>query len=924
MTQFLSCIKGCPSTTLSDRMLDSTSVDERAPCGPSSISVFPDTISQHSVTTTDTHTTAEVPDNAEPSCSEPAVTSWTSPRDDQCLWSPSHHDISDCVPATLPTPLLDPPVHQDDDFNSLLFHLVGSQGVQCPIITSTTDDLRLSSLTDPKLQRQPLSFTDDEGGPLPTKKTNSTADHTVESSSLTSRRRVIRFQRPAGYAGMGLYAPAALGLQGREEQFHSDCLASLSSWSTQEHRHNKISAVPSTTVGVHDVPQLAHSRSHDNDRSEQGFPQTPPYGQEQGSSVGSSLYEKDTSCVQNQDPLLDPLQPPRIGCPSCKFDKTKRELHVFWTENHEPRVQKFSCKKLGKETVFRRAQAFMLQLACLALRWSPDTLVSFSLPSVDSQTDGPTAPSCLKALSKFSTSGSGSRSLNFSSYPVPPPPDEIIYDYDGPYHPTLTYKRQSREWVVEWTTPTGLKRTARWSCKKLGKCEAITRAERFVNLLAAGIAEPQIRRSSKRSSLETLSRVSSWSQDPPQSPIVEASTVNPSQSSVSQEQDGFENRTIMQDMLLALLVHEATAPSSTTTATATTSQQDTPSLWTSDSTPSPATSTTLQNAAGQLSTCCSNHTTVAQQADTDAPLSVPDIPPDDSKALRFSQLPSTVSRITTATTTGIVINDSPSILDVTGIPPFQPLCEDSKSDAPPWKKPRCSELIEQRTHLLHHFPKSQDQESRPIQKAEDHQHCIHLASVQPEKTITWGSYNCNETAVPNSVSTSVNNSDSHFSMNYSSGCDSSTTNENHVEIDHQWAPSAQDTQFLSQTEQLEPLLNHVAERHKDGIQTVSWTSTPGTCKPQPSQSTPPHPRPSSFSAQPFITPQKSILLEAVPVGERHTVTYERKYDNSQLMSSIVPPTLTDTHLNGSVSETYSCQDKADKDALVLTMGNTFP
>lgn len=80
-------------------------------------------------------------------------------------------------------------------------------------------------------------------------------------------------------------------------------------------------------------------------------------------------------------------------------------------------MQKFSCKKLGKEEAFRRAQELMLSLTYHAVR--------DAFPSVEN--------------SEFS-----SRRNWYPSRLRNVLPDEIIYQYDGPFDPILIYRKYNR------------------------------------------------------------------------------------------------------------------------------------------------------------------------------------------------------------------------------------------------------------------------------------------------------------------------------------------------------------------------------------------------------------------------------------------------------------------------------------------------
>lgn len=85
----------------------------------------------------------------------------------------------------------------------------------------------------------------------------------------------------------------------------------------------------------------------------------------------------------------------------------------------------------------------MLHLACLALQCSQcdDTLAPNCFPPFDEST----SPGKNRRLN-VRPSCSTHRSLAITPTTQSPSsiPDELLYDYDGPYRPTLTYKRLSR------------------------------------------------------------------------------------------------------------------------------------------------------------------------------------------------------------------------------------------------------------------------------------------------------------------------------------------------------------------------------------------------------------------------------------------------------------------------------------------------
>lgn len=277
-------------------------------------------------------------------------------------------------------------------------------------------------------------------------------------------RRRLCLPRPSGLVGMQLYTPEALAIDQRlsplimpasedpdndDDLWRDDQIVSSSGFPPRE---GGFVPPPASASLLPVIPQ-----QQDKVDAKKSGPASPK-------------------------PSVDFLPPTYVSPPQCRFDKTRRELYVTWKEDSRPMSQRFSCKKLGKETVFQKAQDLMVHLACCS------ALRKQGRCQTPPTRDHPSPP----AEAAEETSQPTRRRLSATARI----PDEIAYAYDGPFSPTLIYRKTSREWMVEWTVE-GIRRVARWSCKKLGKSEAVARAERFVNLLALGNPEPQVRRSSK-------------------------------------------------------------------------------------------------------------------------------------------------------------------------------------------------------------------------------------------------------------------------------------------------------------------------------------------------------------------------------------------------------------------------------------------
>lgn len=267
---------------------------------------------------------------------------------------------------------------------------------------------------------------------------NDSSKHRYISRAASSAvEYTIRLPRPPGVVGMWLYSPLFL-------PFHNETTDYVEIFPSASFNERNIQPEPlefSSKLNLVNV-EIPQEKKH---------------------SPRSAYVSLKQSC----SPLI------RIGLPSCRFDRIKRELTVYWTENETLRAKKFSCKKLGKNTVLHQANTLMIGLAYIgshypfsgmtrmnAFKWVTEVTAQFSNQSFHK----------LPYLNEILT--------------------EIIYLYDGPFSPTLTYKKKQRVWIVTWTTTDHLQHTMRWSCKKLGKREAVMRAELFVNLISLGIPRP--------------------------------------------------------------------------------------------------------------------------------------------------------------------------------------------------------------------------------------------------------------------------------------------------------------------------------------------------------------------------------------------------------------------------------------------------
>lgn len=89
-------------------------------------------------------------------------------------------------------------------------------------------------------------------------------------------------------------------------------------------------------------------------------------------------------------------------------------------------MQRYSCKKLGKEEAFRRAQQMMLTITYEALR--------------------NIFPHSFNEDSNFISNIQLNRSIKSPRYSnrLIRSPDELIYEYEGPFNPVLIYRKWSR------------------------------------------------------------------------------------------------------------------------------------------------------------------------------------------------------------------------------------------------------------------------------------------------------------------------------------------------------------------------------------------------------------------------------------------------------------------------------------------------